>query len=520
MIGFIRASSRFLRDRRILMGSFLSVILSLVTLVWLNALHPSLSNLDPSMGIDYVLGGFFWPIVWGIVVASSLPQDEHRQGTLELLLVTPITPRRLVLAMSITSILITTLLFIAVFPGLFIVLSVNSDTIVMARAFWLAILSQPVVWILLFSSVWFSASPRRSITERNLTPLEIIMVILYFLFIAFVASTRLKNSLAFPILLASPLFINVLIPLIDSMWRSVPFSLEGMESRTDSITPKIGGLMAFLRSHKGTIFEREEGISKYETLERVRQQTLGGPFLQEQTVRDVTITALFLLSPIALIVFVFPQYSMHTFLCVSFGILLLLSMFSAAQTALSQMLEERSTLRLDSIRTTLLPLHEVTQVKEGVARILPQTVLKWFLLFGLVEAFLSGFSLSSFVIVGFLALQGWLALSLAARLGLCLGLSARDNFEGILWIVLLFFFWLIAPLLLATVLPHYVHLPPLASSFLPLAAISPLYAIFSQSTYILHWQSVLLVLAGLCVQGLIWFGFDWNNQRIIRSAWR
>lgn len=520
MIGFIRASSRFLRDRRILLGSFLAVILSLVSIVWLNALRSSYTRVDLNSGIVLVLMGFLWPSLWGMIVASILPKDEYRQGTLELLLAIPITPRRLVLAMSITPILITSLLFIAVSPGLFIVLSLKGNVIVLTRACWVALLCQPLVWFLLFSSVWFSASARCSITRRNLTPLEIIMVVCYMIFIIAIASTRLRNSLAFPLLMASPLFINVLIPLIDSMWRSVPFSLEDMESRTDSVTKKIGGLLAFLRSHQGTIFEREEGISKYETLEQIRQQTLGGPFLQEQMVRDITFTGLFLFSPLALIIFIFPQYSMLPFLRISFGVLLLLSMISAAVTALREILEERSTLRLDSIRTSLLSLREVTRVKEWVARILPQTVLKWYLIFGLVEAFLSGFSFFTFVVVGFLGVQGWLALSLAARLGLRLGLSARDNFEGILWIALIFFFWLIAPFLLAAVLPLYANLPPAVTFLLPVVVISPLYTLFSASSQIIQWQTALILLAGLGLQGLLWYGCDWYNQRIIRSAWR
>lgn len=520
MTGFIRASSRFLRDRRILLGSFVTLLLAAISLVAVFALTVDYPKDVLLRGFYLVLAGLFWPSTWGSIVASILPKDERRQGTLEMLMVAPFTPPRLALALSVAPLFITAILFAAIFPGVYLCLASFQSPGALLHTLGIFAVCLLFSGIQQVESVWRTVIPLKP-KERELEQ-KISGIYAVIITVIFPICLMLNNDPE------KIVFLNIIIiipvcPLVITgavlFFRESSLSIEEDEAKADSIGQKIGGLLASLRSRQGTIFEREEGVSKYETLERIRQQTLGGPLLEQQTYRDVIMTILFLLTPIVLIVFFLHPVSILPAFRIVYGLLILLAMFFSAANAAREMLQERSSLRLETIRTTLLPLSEVTRVKEWIAKLLPFTLIKWITIFGFVWTIASEFSIRSFIVSLFFITQGGLALSLSARLGLRLGLSARDEYESVLWIGLLFFFWTIAPFLVAVVLPHYLTLPTAIAAFIPLAAISPAYSIYSAPAQILQWPDAFILLAGLGLQALIWRALDRNNQQTIRAAW-
>ncbi len=515
MVGYLRASIRLLRDRRILLGSFLAVILSFATLFGgIEAFANAISI--QYQGVFLVLTGFFWPMLWGILLASLLPKDEYRQGTLELLLLTPISPQRLVFAMSLAPILITTILYIAIFPGFFLYLSIKHDPTLSNQVLWTCMLFQPITWFLIVFSVWTSATKTGS-EAGGIGKNMLIWVAFGFCFLFIFEVWHRKQSffmLFFPILFLG----NMLFPIIAAVRRSIPFSIEELNASTDTIQTRIGDLFALLRRKEETIFEHEQEVSKYLTLEQIRQQTLGGSLLQEQTVRDVTFTALFLSIPFVLIVFFVSYPFFLSLLRYGFAFLLLLAMTYTTVQSMREILEERNSLRLDFIRITLIPIAEVTHVKEWVAKILPNTVMKWCLGFGAVWALFANCSLHTLLVFGFYALQAWLALSISARIGIRLGLSTRDLFEGTLWMGLAFFLWILVP----TLIGYSFSLDPVSfgvNSILLLTGISPLCVIQWLGGDTLQSISWFYVLWGLGFQWIFYVGLDHINQKKIATAW-
>ena len=517
MIGYIRASSRFLRDRRILLGSLISVILSFISVLCLSALfgNGAYSTIE---SVILVFAGLLWPMLWGNIVAGILPKDEYRQGTLELLLMTPITPRKLVFAMSASPIVIATILYCAVFPVFFILFSNPMNHAMALCAFFTALIFIPISWMTIVSTLWTAAS-KTTDEEQTATKIfslgSMVCASSLMIFPFWMNLSKYYFEFSFVIMalgsliLASGSVIN----------RTDPFSLEDMDAPVDPISKRVAGLMALFRKQQETIFEREDGISKYETLERIRQQTLGGPLLLEKTIRDISFTALFLVSPFVLIIFILPGMAMSAFFCVGYVAVLFVTTFYTASTAMKEMLEERSTLRLDSIRTTLLSISDVTRAKEWTAKILPFTVLKWSLAFGGVWILLGHFSFESVIVVGLCAVQAWLALSISARLGLRLGLSARDVFEGVLWIVLIFCFWILVPYLGALfVSPDFLGGVPLVL-FQFVEKASPLFIIHHLSFGTLHVSMYLQLAGAFFLQWSICFGLDCLNNRRIGAAW-
>ncbi len=253
------------------------------------------------------------------------------------------------------------------------------------------------------------------------------------------------------------------------------------------------------------------------TLEQVRQQTIGGPLIHRQTVRDIMIVALFLLSPIVLIACMKHEPGMYSVLGVPFVIILVCCVIYAALNAMSEMLNERSSLRLDSMRITLIPLSEITDTKESVAAMLPTIAIKWMMLFFIIWMIIADFfqPLSVLVVTLCFIVQAWMALHLAARLGLLLGFHSSDELEGNLWVFSSLFVWLGAP--------YILHLMMRESSnvLIPyIASISPIHALLSISFQPLEISILLPFVVGLALQYVIFILIARFNQNKMRYAWR
>ncbi len=154
MIGFIRASFRIFRNRRVMLGSFFTLILTYVTHLIIYSQIPRINNPSCFWPILITLSGMFWPALWGCIIAGTSPRDEMRQGTLEFLLATPITPKRLIFGMTFAPFMITMVLCFASIPSILICLFRLEAGFSWISPILTFILMMPVIWVHLIFSVW------------------------------------------------------------------------------------------------------------------------------------------------------------------------------------------------------------------------------------------------------------------------------------------------------------------------------------------------------------------------------
>ena len=370
----------------------------------------------------------------------------------------------------------------------------------------------PVIWLHLIFSVW-EGSQFNQQTGYFFVSMFIVFGCVYF----FVHTIWGKYNIPFIswVLIVSA-DANLLIIFIKQK-KSAPFGIEDLEKQRDPDAKNISHFFAFMRRDEGTIFSKDEGVSKYMTLEQVRQQTIGGPFINRQNVRDSIIVALFLLSPIVLIAFMKHEPGMYSVLGIPFVIVLAFCAIYAASNAMSEMLNERASLRLDSMRITLIPLTEITDTKEIVAAMLPTIAIKWMMLYFILWMIVADFfqPLSVLVVTSCFIVQAWLVINLAARLGLLFGFHSSDELEGQLWVFSSLFAWLGAP--------YILHLMARGSSnvLIPyIASISPIHALLSISFQPLDISTIMPFVVGLALQYAIFVLIARFNQNKMRYAWR
>jgi len=440
-----------------------------------------------------------------------------RQGTLEFLLATPITPKRLILGMSIAPLMITMVLCFASIPSMLCCLSRLDAWGSWMPSFITLLLMPPVIWFLLILSVWGGSKVdqyQSGVSGALGYALVCFMCIFLFVIIMW------GGLKMWYILIHSGLLFLPFMLWDRKKWKKkwlTPFAIEDLEKQRDPNAKTISGLFAFLRRHEGTIFSHEEGVSKYMTLEQVRQQTIGGPFIHRQNVRDIMIVALFLLSPLVLLAFMKYEPGIYSVLGVPFVIILTCCSIYSATNAMREMLNERSSLRLDSMRITLIPLTEITDTKETVAALLPMIIMKWLMIFFILWMVVVDFfqPMSVFVVTGCFIVQAWLALNLAARLGLLLGFSSSDELEGQLWVFSSLFAWLGAPYIL------WLMVGDSSNVLIPyIASISPVHSLLSISFQPLDISTIMPFVVGLALQYAIFVLIAHFNQNKMRYAWR
>ncbi len=515
MIGFIRASFRVFRNRRVMLGSFFVLILTYVTHLILYSQIPRFDNPSCFWPILIMLSGMFWPALWGCVIAGTSPRDEMRQGTLEFLLATPITPKRLIIGMSFVPLMIIIILCFASIPSILLCLLRLGENILWIPPIITFLIMLPLIWFLIILSVWGGSKLDE---YQNVIPVAMIPVLFFFVFVGML-TLFIWGNIDIPVLsyfLIAYGLANLVNPVV-TLIRSRSFAIEDLEKQRDPNAKTISRFFAFMRRDEGTIFSRDEGVSKYMTLEMVRQQAIGGPFINRQTTRDIIIVALFLLSPIVLIVFMKHEPGMYSVLGIPFVIVMVFCAIYAATNAMSAMLNERASLRLDSMRITLIPLTEITDTKEGVAAMLPTIVLKWIMLFFILWMIIADFfqPLSVLVVTLCFMVQAWMALNLSARLGLFFGFHSSDELEGNLWVCSSLFVWLGTPYILQFLTrdSSNVLIPYIAS-------LSPIHALLSISSQPLDIFTIMPFVVGLVLQYAIFILIARLNQNKMRYAWR
>ena len=513
MIGFIRASSRIFRNRRVMLGSFVALILTYIThLIIYSQITRFDNNSSCFWPVLITLSGLFWPTLWGCIIAGTSPRDEMRQGTLEFLLTTPITPKRLILGMTFAPLMITMVLCFSSIPSILICLFRLEMGFSWISPILVFMLMMPMIWLHLFISV-LEGSQFNLQTGYAFSSMFMVFGSVYFFVIAIWGHFNLPFSTWIIFVYA---VVNLLINFIKQK-KSASFAIEDLEKQCDPKTKTISGLFAFLRRYKGTIFSQDEGISKYMTLEQMRQQTIGGPLTQRQNVRDFTIVILFLLSPFVLLLFIKYEPGIYSVLGIPFVVVLLLCAADTISNAMGEMLNERSSLRLDAIRITLIPLTEITDTRERVASMLSTITVKWVMLFFVIWMVVVDFfqPLSVLVVMVCFIVQAWLVLKLAARLGLLIGFYSKDMLEGNLWVLSSLFAWLGAP--------YILHLMARSSTnvLIPyIASISPIHALLTISFQPLDISIIMPFMVGLALQYAIFVLISRFNQNKMRYAWR
>ncbi len=433
------------------------------------------------------------------------------------MLATPITPKRLIIGMSIAPLMITMVLCFASMPSMLCCLFRLDTGVSWAPSFITLLLMLPVIWLLLILSIWGGSKVDQ---YQAGIPGAIGYALVCFICISIFVIVMWGVIKIWFILIHSGFLFFPFMLWDRKKWKKkwlTPFAIEDLEKQRDPDAKTISGLFAFLRRHEGTIFSNEEGVSKYMTLEQVRQQTIGGPFIHRQNVRDIMIVALFLLSPIVLIAFMKYEPGIYSVLGVPFVIILACCAIYAATNAMREMLNERSSLRLDSMRITLIPLTEITDTKENVAAMLPMITMKCLVIFFVLWMVVVDFfqPLSVLVVTLCFIVQAWMVLNLAARLGLLLGFSSSDELEGQLWVFSSLFAWLGAP--------YILHLMARGSSnvLIPyISSLSPIYALLSVSFQPLNISTIMPFVVGLALQYVIFILIARFNQNKMRYAWQ
>lgn len=515
MIGFIRASSRFLRDRRILLGSFIAVCLSHISLLWVfSAISPD-SFLVSLKGIYLVFAGMFWPLLWGIILSSILPREEYRQGTLELLLLTPVSPYRMVGALWIISLVITNILIVAVFPALFLCFSLMNAPEARMEWAWDVITFLPVVWFALLL-VLLSGSSSKNGQENGAVSLCILFLLLAFAVVWHSYHTHLFTG-GREFLIIFPMSIPA-ISQIASVVLKKPFPIEEWNHAWRSRSQNRSMSRNLFSDLYRALAEKNETIPIYDTLERIRNRRPDGAIEENKTFSTILYIELILITAIVLL----NRTVWNTVLTVErVGILIAwllpIALFFIASTAMREILIERRSRRLESLCLTLLSLREILRFKEFAASIRSWTVMKWVFIGGSMLATIGedslNFRLALFILL--CGLQLWLAFRIAARVGFWLGANVKDELEGILWILLGLIFWGFIPWVGLKAIPaDWIH-HSFFFSIQSILSLSPFYIIVTLSS-VSSWFSFLPALFGLLVQwlGYVWIGWA-SEKRII-----
>ncbi|MEW6234020.1 MAG: hypothetical protein AB1656_01410 [Candidatus Omnitrophota bacterium] len=500
MTGFLQYSFRLFRDRRAAYGAWLVMLLSYAAAIYLSSAIDGRFSILRRMPEAIALAASFWPAVWGAVFAAALLHDEHSRGTLETLMTLPLSPHRLTIAIAVAPAVMTAALFIAVAPAPLLCLSTLEsapDIRKIALFFLIAFLvAEYAIWRAIHAGALGIPLGSNIMNTINGT------AIVYYFLLLIVYSPIFTGPRMF--------FAFLLILFIPSLFhRKSPteklFDLERLERLADPHPTTIAGLFAFLRRREKTIFPKEDDGSKYMTLETIRQQTLGGPLHRLESVKGVALFGLVIFLPILTLLAIFDHKTSLIVLQFVYAIALAVSAFYAASYVMRETLDERRSLRLDSMRITLIPLSEILEVKEYLTLLLPNAALKW--LFGYVAllALLSDplGAIPFLAAAAIYGLQGWLMLRIAARLGIRIGLSAKDDLEGVLWSASTLAAWMLLPMGLTSIPPH----PAWASSF---ACLSPIGLIYS---VLMDYASLPVYSIALLALGLEWIVLQWLGQR-------
>lgn len=452
MWGIIRASRRFLRDRRVMLGCLIALLLSLLSELILYSLILQ-ERIEPGVAVvAAAVGAVGWPLLWGATFAVALCQDEFRSGTVETLLTLPASVRQTMIGLSAAPLMAVYLLYLTAAPALLLnlmLLELRYDHVWLVAGVGIAgaLVIAPLT---IYACVLAGASARNlgsgfmqalSMAFTGVYVIGLSGMIVYLLLKADL--WRNVMLLLFPLAFA-PYFISI-------QKQRNAFDFESWESQTDGVTKRIAGLFAFVRREKGTIFERDEGVSKYRTVEEIRQQNIDGPLTRNPTIRDITATILLLVSPLLLLFVLSGETVLVALMRYVFAVLLGAGVFAAMTGGMREMLDERLSLRLDSLRITLMPMNELTETKEHVASLNAFTALKWVFGAGCVFALMLCWRrpLEFAACAGLFGLAAYIALAVGARAGSAIGLAAKDEMEGLLWCVCVSVLWLIAPVAIA-----------------------------------------------------------------------
>ena len=303
MPGILRASWRFFRDRRVLLGSLVIFLLSTGTEIFLYSLI--LHETIPPVWIPIVLvmGAVGWPVLWGSILAAAIVQDEMRTGALEMLLATPVSPLRLITAMSGVPTLIALLLICAGLPGMALGYILQAESLPHGPlVIGLGLLaSLPLTALAVWVSVYCSASNssiRSSLQEAvgwSIFALYLLLLVMLGVQVWLIGWNVWRQGFAFLVYMLVMFFM-----FSYNLRHKTPLVLETLRPGSTIHYGRIASLYALLRKSQETIFPREEGVSKYETVEEIRQQNSNGPLTQLRQIREITLVILFLLTPFLL----------------------------------------------------------------------------------------------------------------------------------------------------------------------------------------------------------------------------